>query len=48
MFYNKLIYTAVTRAKSSLIIIGSVESLNKSVSTLYATNRKTYLKCINN
>ena len=48
MFYNKLIYTAVTRAKSSLIIIGSVESLNKSVSTLYATNRKTYLKYINN
>ena len=48
MFYNKLIYTAVTRAKSSLIIIGSIDSLNKSVGTLYATNRKTYLKCINN
>lgn len=44
MFYNKLIYTAVTRAKQSLIIIGSVDSLNKSVQTLYAENRNTYLK----
>ncbi len=48
MFYNKLIYTAVTRAKKSLIIIGTLESLNKSINTLYATNRKTILKCINN
>lgn len=47
MFYNKLIYTAITRAKQSLIIIGSIDSLNKSINTLYATNRKTYLKCIN-
>ena len=44
MFYNKLIYTACTRAKSSLIIIGSINSLNSSVQTLYANNRKTYLK----
>ena len=44
MFYNKLIYTAVTRAKSSLIILGSLDSFNKSVQTLYADNRKTYLK----
>ena len=48
MFYNKLIYTAVTRAKKSLIIIGSIDSLNKSVSTLYSNNRKTLLSCINN
>lgn len=44
MFYNKLIYTAITRAKSSLIIIGNIESLNLSVQTLYADNRVTYLK----
>ena len=46
MFYNKLIYTAVTRAKSSLIIIGELESFNKSIQTLYANNRNTYLKCV--
>ena len=44
MFYNKLIYTAVTRAKSSLIIIGSLESFNSSVKTLYANNRATLIK----
>ena len=44
MFYNKLIYTAVTRAKQSLIILGSLESFNSSVQTLYADNRNTYLK----
>ena len=44
MFYNKLIYTAVTRAKQSLMILGSIESLNTSVQTLYADNRNTYLK----
>ena len=46
MFYNKLIYTAVTRAKSSLIIIGDLESFNKSIQTLYADNRNTYLKYV--
>ena len=44
MFYNKLIYTAVTRAKQSLILLGSLESFNSSVQTLYADNRNTYLK----
>lgn len=44
MFYNKLIYTAVTRAKSSLIILGSIDSFNLSVKTLYGDNRNTYLK----
>lgn len=44
MFYNKLIYTAVTRAKSSLIIIGSLDSFNSSVKTLYANDRITLLK----
>ena len=46
MFYNKLIYTAVTRAKNSLIILGSIDSLNKSVSTNYGANRNTYLKYV--
>ena len=44
MFYNKLIYTAVTRAKQTLIIIGNIESFNSSVQLLYADNRNTYLK----
>ena len=44
MFYNKLIYTAVTRAKNSLIILGSLESFNSSVKTLYANDRITLLK----
>lgn len=44
MLYNKLIYTAVTRAKKSLIILGSIDSFNKSVNTLYSTNRNTFLK----
>jgi len=47
MFYNKLIYTAVTRAKKSLIIIGSMDSLNSAVQTLYANDRDTYLKMYN-
>ena len=49
MFYNKLIYTAVTRAKQSLVIIGNINSFNSSVQTLYAEDRNTYLKeCIKN
>ena len=44
MFYNKLIYTAVTRAKESLMIIGSIDSFNSSVQTLYADNRNTLMK----
>lgn len=46
MFYNKLIYTAVTRAKSSLVILGSLDSFNLSVKTLYGDNRNTYLKSV--
>lgn len=46
MFYNKLIYTAVTRAKASLIIIGSLDSFNQSVNASYAANRCTYLKYV--
>ena len=44
MFYNKLIYTAVTRAKSSLIILGSLDSLNTSTQTSYGNNRNTFMK----
>lgn len=44
MFYNKLIYTAVTRAKKGLIIIGSIDSLNESIKNEYATNRNSKLK----
>ncbi len=47
MFYNKLIYTAVTRAKKSLIIIGDIESLNTSVQTTYSEKRNTYIKLVN-
>lgn len=39
MFYNKLIYTAVTRAKKGLILIGELSSLNESIKNQYATNR---------
>lgn len=44
MFYNKLIYTAVTRAKKSLILIGDINSFNSSVQTTYSEKRNTYLK----
>lgn len=44
MLYNKLIYTAVTRAKKSLIIIGSLESINYAIEQDYSENRITSLK----
>lgn len=44
MLYNKLIYTAVTRAKKSLTIIGTIDSFNKCVQTEYSVNRITSLK----
>ena len=44
MLYNKLVYTGVSRAKKSLIIIGEEESLIMAVNNDYSTNRKTYLK----
>ncbi len=47
MFYNKLIYTGITRAKKSLILIGDIDSFNKSVQTTYAEKRNTYLKLVN-
>lgn len=44
MLYNKLIYTAVTRAKSKLILIGSREAFIYGVNNDYVNNRKTTLK----
>ena len=44
MLYNKLIYTAVTRAKSKLILIGSREAFIYGVNNDYVNHRKTTLK----
>ncbi len=44
MLYNKLIYTGVSRAKKSLIIIGEEEAFVMAVNNDYSTNRKTNLK----
>ncbi len=44
MLYNKLIYTGVSRAKKSLVIIGEEKSFAMAVNNDYATNRKTMLK----
>ena len=43
MLYNKLIYTGVSRAKKSLIIIGEEESFVMAVNNDYSNNRKTNL-----
>ncbi|MGN1372061.1 MAG: ATP-dependent RecD-like DNA helicase [Candidatus Coprovivens sp.] len=44
MLYNKLIYTGVSRAKKSLIIIGEEESFVMAVNNDYSNNRKTNLR----
>ena len=44
MLYNKLIYTGVSRAKKSLVIIGSPECFLQATKNSYSRNRKTYLK----
>ena len=44
MLYNKLIYTGVSRAKKSLILIGEVISFKMAISNDYSTGRKTSLK----
>ena len=46
MLYNKLIYTAISRAKKSLTIIGSTEAFIYSVNNNYSITRKTTLKSI--
>lgn len=44
MLYNKLIYTAVTRAKNKLILVGDPNSFIYGVKNDYIDNRKTTLK----
>ena len=44
MLYKKLFYTAVTRAKKHLIIIGDEHAIIKAISTDRDENRKTLLK----
>jgi len=44
MLYNKLIYTAITRAKSSLILVGDRRCFVNGVRNDYVDNRKTTLK----
>ena len=43
MLYNKLIYTGVSRAKKSLVIIGEKESLKYAIKNNYSNERKTNL-----
>ena len=44
MLYNKLIYTAVTRAKQSLILVGDPSAFMYGVSNNYVELRKTTIK----
>ena len=44
MLYRKIIYTAVTRAKKKLIIIGEEDALEKAILKDRDENRKTILK----
>ena len=44
MLYNKLIYTGVSRAKKSLILIGEPDSLLMAINNDYSNNRQTNLK----
>lgn len=44
MLYNKLVYTAITRAKEKLILLGDPHSFTYGVYNDYIENRKTTLK----
>lgn len=44
MLYNKLIYTGVSRAKKSLVIIGEQQAFIMGINNDYASTRKTSLK----
>ncbi len=44
MMYNKLLYTAVTRAKKSLILVGDRQSFIYGIRNNYVDNRRTTLK----
>ena len=43
MLYNKLIYTGISRAKKSLILIGEKEAFINATNNDYSTYRKTNL-----
>lgn len=43
MLYNKLIYTGISRAKKSLLVLGEKESYLHAINNDYSTNRKTGL-----
>ena len=44
MLYRKLYYTAVTRSKKKLIMVGNINALKKSTDTNMFDNRRTTLK----
>ena len=44
MLYKKIIYTAVTRAKESLSIVGSIDALSYAINNTNSYERRTYLK----
>lgn len=44
MLYNKLVYTAITRAKQALILVGDPNSFIYGVNNNYVEERKTTLK----
>jgi len=44
MLYNKLIYTGVSRAKKSLVLLGEEQSFQMAIQNDYSNNRKTSLK----
>ena len=44
MLYRKLIYTAITRAKQSLIIVGSKDAFMYAINNTNAYERRTHLK----
>lgn len=44
MLYNKLIYTGVSRAKKSLVLVGEKHSFLMAMNNDYSSNRKTSLK----
>ncbi|MCM1053606.1 MAG: ATP-dependent RecD-like DNA helicase [Ruminococcus sp.] len=44
MLYNKLIYTGVSRAKKSLVIIGETKFFQMAINNDYSSSRKTTLK----
>ncbi|MBR1413477.1 MAG: ATP-dependent RecD-like DNA helicase [Bacilli bacterium] len=44
MLYNKLLYTGVSRAKKSLVLIGEINSFVMAINNNYSKMRKTSLK----